>query len=126
VAGKIKGQLAQYRELAAFAQFGSDLDPKTKSILDRGARIVEIFNQKQYNPVPLELQVAVLWAVQNDFFDKIPVAQVKDFQDKLAAVLTKQYPNILQALREKQEKGITEDIAKDLKNAVSQFAESYA
>ena len=83
VAGKIKGQLAQYRELAAFAQFGSDLDPKTKSILDRGARIVEIFNQKQYTPVPLELQVATLWAVQNDFFDKISVAQVKDFQEQI-------------------------------------------
>src|SRR6201995_2175792 len=67
VAGKIKGDLAQFRELAAFAQFGSDLDAKTKSLLDRGARIVELFKQVQSNPLPVELQVAVLWAVQNNF-----------------------------------------------------------
>src|ERR1700709_482359 len=79
VAGKIKGELAQFRELAAFAQFGSDLDAKTRAKLDRGARVVEIFNQKNYHPVPIELQAAMLWAVQNNFFDKIPVDKVKDF-----------------------------------------------
>ena len=73
VAGKIKGDLAQFRELAAFAQFGSDLDAKTKAKLDRGARIVELFKQPQYNPIAVEVQVAVLWAVQNDFFDDVPV-----------------------------------------------------
>jgi len=72
VAGKIKGDLAQFRELAAFAQFGSDLDAKTKAQLDRGQRIVELFKQKQYNPLPVEQQVAVLWAMQNGYFDEVP------------------------------------------------------
>jgi len=71
VAGKIKGDLAQYRELAAFAQFGSDLDAKTRAKLDRGARVVEIFNQKNYHPVGDRGEVTVLWAVQNNFFDKV-------------------------------------------------------
>src|SRR5207248_4939391 len=83
VAGKIKGDLAQFRELAAFAQFGSDLDAKTKAQLDRGARIVELFKQIQYNPIAIEQQVAVLWAVQNNFFDDVAVDKVKDFQARL-------------------------------------------
>jgi F-type H+-transporting ATPase subunit alpha len=76
VAGKIKGDLAQFRELAAFAQFGSDLDAKTKSILDRGARIVELFKQPQFNPLPIELQVAVLWAMQKNYFDVIDTKKI--------------------------------------------------
>src|SRR5579863_9116268 len=71
VAGKIKGDLAQYRELAAFAQFGSDLDAKTQAKLGRGARVVEIFNQKNYHPVPIELQAVILWAVQNGLMDDV-------------------------------------------------------
>ncbi len=69
VAGKIKVDLAQFRELAAFAQFGSDLDAKTKARLDRGQRIVELFKQMQYNPIPVEEQVAILWAMQNGYLD---------------------------------------------------------
>src|SRR5437868_5217146 len=69
VAGKLKGELAQFRELAAFAQFGSDLDAKTQAQIDRGKRIIELFNQPQYNPVPVEIQVATLWAVQNGYLD---------------------------------------------------------
>ena len=65
VAGKIKLDLAQYRELAAFAQFGSDLDAKTQATLERGKRIVELFKQNQYNPIPVEVQAAVLWTMQN-------------------------------------------------------------
>ncbi len=84
VAGRIKGDLAQFRELAAFAQFGSDLDAKTQALLERGKRIVEVFKQNQYNPLPVEVQVVVLWAVQNNFFDDVPVEKVKDFQVKLA------------------------------------------
>ncbi len=123
VAGKIKGQLAQYRELAAFAQFGSDLDPKTKATIDRGARIVEIFNQKQYNPVPMELQVAVLWAVQNSFFDKVTVPQVKDFQTKLVMFLTTRHAEVLKSIRDKQ--AISDDTAAELKKVIGQFAETY-
>ncbi|HZE12293.1 MAG TPA: F0F1 ATP synthase subunit alpha, partial [Chthoniobacterales bacterium] len=83
VAGKIKLDLAQFRELAAFAQFGSDLDAATKARLERGQRIVELFKQNQYNPIPVEEQVAVLWAMQNGYLDPVPVDKVKQFQAKL-------------------------------------------
>src|SRR5260221_1598741 len=83
VAGRIKGDLAQYRELAAFAQFGSDLDAKTQAILERGKRVVEDFNQKNYHPEPIELQPLVLWAGQNNFCNKIPFDKAKDLQTKL-------------------------------------------
>jgi len=124
VAGKIKGELAQFRELAAFAQFGSDLDAKTRAKLDRGSRIVEIFNQKHYNPVPVELQAAVLWAVQNDFFDKVPVNKVKDFQTKLTDYLTTQHANILTELRDKG--AFDDSLISQFKTAVGRFAETYA
>src|SRR5213076_804390 len=73
VAGRIKGDLAQFRELAAYAQFGSDLDAKTQGILERGKRVVEVFKQPQFNPIPVEIQAAVLWAVQNNFVDDVAV-----------------------------------------------------
>ncbi|HNQ87116.1 MAG TPA: F0F1 ATP synthase subunit alpha [Verrucomicrobiota bacterium] len=80
VAGRIKLELAQFRELAAFAQFGSDLDPKTLAQLERGRRIVELFKQPQYNPIPVEHQIAVLWAIQNGLLDDVPGEKIKDFQ----------------------------------------------
>src|SRR5512133_690130 len=80
VAGQLKGDLAQFRELAAFAQFGSDVDPKTKAQIDRGKRIVEIFKQPQYNPVAVEIQVAVMWMVQRGYLDDVPVERVRQFQ----------------------------------------------
>ena len=83
VAGQLKGDLAQFRELAAFAQFGSELDAKTQAQIDRGKRIMEIFKQPQYNPIPVEIQVAVIWAVQNGYVDDVPVERVKEFQTKL-------------------------------------------
>ena len=124
VAGKIKGELAQFRELAAFAQFGSDLDAGTRAKLDRGSRIVEIFNQKQYNPVPVELQVAVLFAVQNGFFDKVPVDKVKDFQGKLADNLVNQQQDLLGKIREKG--ALDDEITGKLKDVLGKFAETYA
>src|ERR671931_1532758 len=81
VAGRIKGDLAQFRELAAFAQFGSDLDPQTQAKIERGKRIVEIFKQPQYNPIAVEVQSAILWAAQNGFMDDVPVERIKDFQN---------------------------------------------
>src|SRR5216117_243110 len=80
VAGRLKGDLAQFRELAAFAQFGSDLDATTQGKIDRGKRIVEIFNQPQYSPIPVDVQVAVIWAVQNGYVDRVPVPRVRAFQ----------------------------------------------
>ena len=87
VAGKVKLELAQFRELAAFSQFESDLDAATKARLDRGARIVEIFKQTAFNPVPVEVQTAVMWAIQNDFFDSIEVSKIAEAVDSLKEYL---------------------------------------
>ena len=102
VAGKIKGDLAQFRELAAFAQFGSDLDAKTKAQLDRGRRIVELFKQQQYHPMPVELQVAILFAVQKGFLDEIPAERVKEYQSKLQDFLTTRKESELEKIRVKK------------------------
>ena len=123
VAGKIKLELAQYRELAAFAQFGSDLDAKTQAILERGKRVVEIFKQPQFNPLPVEVQAAVLWSAQNNFFDDVAVDKVKDFQTKLTDFLGTRKADLLLKIR--TEKAITDPIAADLKAAVTEFKQSY-
>src|SRR5438477_11142557 len=88
VAGRIKLGLVQFRELAAFAQFGSDLDAKTQAQLERGKRIVEVFKQPQYNPASVEVQAAILWTVQNGYMDDVAVDRIKDFQAKLTDYLT--------------------------------------
>ncbi len=123
VAGKIKGDLAQFRELAAFAQFGSDLDAKTKAQLDRGGRIVELFKQTQYKPLPVELQAAVLWAMQNGHFDEVPVASVKDFQTKLQDFFVTRKDAVITKIREKG--AIDDGITADLKAALTEFKISY-
>jgi len=82
VAGRLKGELAQFRELAAFAQFGSELDAATQGKIDRGKRIIELFNQPQHDPLPFEVQVALLWAVQNGYLDAVPVARVKEYKER--------------------------------------------
>lgn len=123
VAGRIKGDLAQFRELAAFAQFGSDLDAKTQSILERGKRIVELFKQNQYNPIPVEVQAAVLWAMQNNFFDDVAVEKVKDFQIKLTDFLTSRKTALLDKIR--TEKAISDALAGELKGAVGEFKQTY-
>src|SRR6266513_522659 len=99
VAGKVKLDLAQFRELAAFAQFGSDLDAKTQAVLERGKRVVEVFKQPQFNPIAVEIQTSVLWAVQNNFFDDVPVEKVKDFQAKLTDFLETRKADLLGKLR---------------------------
>ena len=123
VAGRIKGDLAQFRELAAFAQFGSDLDAKTQAMLERGKRIVEVFKQPQYNPIPVEVQVAVLWAVQNNFMDDVPVDKVKDFQAKLTEFLTTRKPSC--SRRFGTEKAISDALAGELKAALTEFKQTY-
>jgi F-type H+/Na+-transporting ATPase subunit alpha len=119
VAGKVKLDLAQYRELAAFAQFGSDLDAATKARLDRGQRIVELFKQKQYNPIPVEEQVAVMWAMQNGYVDPVPVERVKEFQLKLQDWLQTRKENLLRTIREKKQ--LDADIESQLKAALEEF-----
>jgi len=119
VAGKIKGELAQFRELAAFAQFGSDLDAGTKAKLDRGSRIVEIFKQIQYNPVAVEEQVAVLWTIQNGHMDDVPVDRIKEFQTKLQEFLTTRKAAVLGAIRDKG--AVDKDLEGQLAAAIAEF-----
>jgi F-type H+-transporting ATPase subunit alpha len=123
VAGKIKLELAQFRELAAFAQFGSDLDAKTQATLERGKRIVELFKQLQYNPIPVEVQAAVLWSMQNNFLDDVAVDKVKDFQNKLTDFLSTRKEALLTKIR--TEKAISEGLAGELKAALTEFKQSY-
>jgi F-type H+/Na+-transporting ATPase subunit alpha len=123
VAGRIKGDLAQFRELAAFAQFGSDLDAKTQALLERGKRIVELFKQNQYQPQPMEAQVVILWAAQNNFLDDVPVDKIKDFQAKLADFFVTRKADLLVKVR--NEKAISDALAAELKAAVTEFKPTY-
>ena len=123
VAGRIKGDLAQFRELAAFAQFGSDLDAKTQALLERGKRIIEIFKQQQYDPVSVEAQAVVLWTAQNNYFDNVPVDKVKDFQQKLSQYFHTRKPELLAKIL--KEKAISDAVAADLKAAVGEFKQTY-
>jgi len=124
VAGRIKGDLAQFRELAAFAQFGSDLDAKTQAMIARGKRIVEIFKQPQYRPIAVEIQVAILWAAQNNFLDDVPVEQVKDFQNRLTDYLTTRKAELLTRIAKERE--VKPEIAEALKAALTEFKQTTA
>src|ERR1700704_4565607 len=119
VAGKIKLDLGQFRELAAFAQFGSDLDAATKARLDRGQRIVELFKQIQYNPIPVEEQVAVLWAMQNGHLDSVPVEKVKQFQVKLQEYLSTRKASLLAGIVSKG--ALDKDLEGELAAALDEF-----
>ena len=123
VAGQLKGDLAQFRELAAFAQFGSELDAKTQAQIDRGKRITEIFKQPQYNPIPIELQIAVIWAVQNGYMDDVPVNRVKEFQSKLTEFLSTRKVELLGKIA--QEKAMSPALTTELKAAADQFKETW-
>ncbi len=123
VAGRIKGDLAQFRELAAFAQFGSDLDAATQAKLERGKRIVELFKQAQYNPIAVEVQASVMWAIQNGYFDDVAVDKVKDFQKKLTEYLCTRKEKLLASIA--KEKALTDALTADLKAAVTEFKQTY-
>jgi F-type H+-transporting ATPase subunit alpha len=123
VAGQLKGDLAQFRELAAFAQFGSDLDQKTQAQIDRGRRIMEIFKQKQYNPIPVEIQVVVIWAAQNGYLDQVPVERVKEFQNKLTEYFTTRKGQSLAKIG--REKELSDDLKAELKAAAEEFKQTW-
>jgi F-type H+/Na+-transporting ATPase subunit alpha len=123
VAGRIKLDLAQFRELAAFAQFGSDLDAKTQAQLERGKRIVEVFKQPQYNPIAVEVQAAILWTVQNGLMDDVAVEKIKDFQSKLTDYLTSRKTELMARIA--KEKALSDTLANDLKTAVTGFKQTY-
>jgi F-type H+/Na+-transporting ATPase subunit alpha len=122
VAGKIKGELAQYREMAAFAQFGSDLDATTQRLLNRGARLTELLKQNQYSPLKMEEQVAVIWAGTNGYLDGLALNRVKAFEEGLLAKLRSE-GSILEAIR--SSKDLSDDSAAKLKSLVEGFAASF-
>ncbi len=123
VAGRVKLDLAQFRELAAFAQFGSDLDAATQAKIERGKRVVEVFKQPQYQPVPVEVQAAVLWTVQNGFMEDVPVERIKDFQGKLSDYLTSRKSELMSRIS--KERALSDAIAADLKTVVTEFKQTY-
>ena len=123
VAGQLKGDLAQFRELAAFAQFGSELDAKTQAQIDRGKRIMEIFKQPQYRPIGVETQVSVIWAVQNGYVDDVPVERVKEFQLKLTEYLSTRKPELLAKIG--KEKALSAPLTAEVKAALDQFKETW-
>src|SRR5437867_1534068 len=123
VAGQLKGDLAQFRELAAFAQFGSELDAKTLAQIDRGKRIIEIFKQPQYNPIPVDVQVAVIWAMQNGYLDQVPVERVKEFQTKFTEFLTTRKVELLAKID--KEKALSDALTADLKTVADEFKQTW-
>jgi len=124
VAGQLKGDLAQFRELAAFAQFGSELDAKTQSQIDRGKRILEVFKQPQYSPTPVEIQIATIWAVQNGYIDDVPVDRVKEFQVKFTEFLSTRKPELLEKIG--VEKALSSTLSTEMKAAADQFKDTWS
>ena len=124
VAGKIKGELAQYREMAAFAQFGSDLDASTQRLLNRGSRLTELLKQPQFSPLKMEEQVAVIWAGTNGYLDALPLNKVRSFEDGLLSLLRVKHIDLLNAIRDS--KDLSDDNAAKLKGVVEGFAKTFA
>jgi F-type H+/Na+-transporting ATPase subunit alpha len=124
VAGKIKGELAQYREMAAFAQFGSDLDAVTQRLLNRGARLTELLKQPQFSPLKMEEQVAVIWAGTNGYLDPLPVNKVRAFEDGLLSLLRGKHQGLLDSIRDS--KDLSDKDGATLKDIVEGFAKSFA
>ena len=124
VAGPIKGELAQYREMAAFAKFGSDLDASTQKMLARGERLTELLKQPQYKPFAVEEQVAVIYAGTRGYLDPFPTAKVPAFQEALLSRLKASYPQFLEGIR--KENALTPDLESMLKKALDEVSRSFA
>ena len=124
VAGKVKLQLAQFRELAAFAQFGSDLDAKTKAQLERGARVVELFKQTAFNPIPVEVQSSLIYAVQNGFFDAIEVAKIVEATSSLREFLETRGSKVMDAIR--GDKSISDESEAALKTSLEEWKTGFS
>ncbi len=123
VAGTMRLDLAQYRELAAFAQFGSDLDKATKAKLERGARLVELLKQPQYRPMPAQEQVASIYAATNSYLDDVPVEKVRDFEDAFLSFMRDTKKDILDTIRDK--KVLTDELKASMNSAIEQFKQGY-
>ena len=124
VAGPIKGELAQYREMAAFAQFGSDLDAATQKLLNRGARLTELLKQGQYQPLQVEEQVVVIYAGVNGYLDPLPVGDVGRFEEELLRHFREDQKDVLDTIR--TEKALSDETAAKVKDIVDAFAKNFA
>jgi F-type H+-transporting ATPase subunit alpha len=123
VAGTIKGELAQYREMAAFAQFGSDLDAATQRLLNRGARLTELLKQSQFSPLKVEEQVAVIFAGVSGYLDQLPVAKVTEFEQGFLTLLRADHQDLLAAIRDKRE--LNDEIREHLRSAADAFSKVF-
>jgi F-type H+-transporting ATPase subunit alpha len=121
VAGRLRLDLAQYRELEAFAAFASDLDAATKRQLERGARTVEVLKQGQYQPMSVEQQVVVIYAVTNGFLDEVPVAEIREWERGFLEYLGAQWPQVGDRIR--KEKELKKDLEEELKRAIAAYKE---
>jgi F-type H+-transporting ATPase subunit alpha len=124
VAGSIKLELAQYREMAAFAQFASDLDASTQNLLARGARLTELLKQPQYSPMPVEEQVISIYAGTKGYLDKIPVGKVGEFERRMLSELKVKEPTVLNGIRESRE--MKPDVEKTLVGFLDGFAKNFS
>jgi F-type H+-transporting ATPase subunit alpha len=124
VAGRIKGELAQYREMAAFAQFGSDLDATTQRLLNRGSRLTELLKQPQFSPLKMEEQVCVIYAGVNGYLDPLPVNRVRAFEDGLLGTLRGQHADILDSIRVSRD--LDDATTGKLKGVVDAYAKTFA
>src|SRR5262245_47854432 len=123
VAGSLRLDLAQYRELAAFAQFGSDLDKATQAQLKRGRRLVEILKQLQYQPLAVEKQVAIIFAATKGFLDTVAIEDVRRYEEDLYRFLETRHPGVLSGIAEK--KILDDDLRAALENAVKEFGQQF-
>jgi F-type H+-transporting ATPase subunit alpha len=122
VAGKLKLDMAQFQELAAFAQFGADLDKATRDQLERGQRTTEVLKQPQYVPMPLEQQIMVIYAVTNGYLDDVPIAEVKAWEYAFHDWMAEHHPEIVQNIAEAKE--VSEETEIALRAAIEEFKES--
>jgi F-type H+-transporting ATPase subunit alpha len=124
VAGSLRLDLAQYRELAAFAQFGSDLDKATQAQLNRGRRLVEVLKQPQYQPLPVEKQVVIIFAATKGYLDSIDVEQVRRYEEELYRFLERNHPAVLTQIAEK--KILDDQLRGAIEAALEQFGRQFA
>jgi F-type H+-transporting ATPase subunit alpha len=124
VSGSIKLELAQYREMAAFAQFGSDLDASTQRLLNRGARLTELLKQAQFNPMPFEEQTASIFAGTNGYLDTIAVQDVVRYESAMLADLRANHSGVLAKIRDTRDLG--DEAKAGLKAALDKFAKTFA
>ena len=124
VAGSMKGELAQFRELAAFAKFGSDLDPATKKTLDRGARLTELLKQPQYSPLLMEEQAVVIYAGTRGYLDTVAIKDVTRYEADLLSYLRNEKKDLLKTIRDK--KALTDDIETSIKDTLEAFGKTFA